>query len=115
VRASVEAKMKKSTASAKAIVLARAPYCWTFTASYPSSRPAPWPTSVTSPAWPTATGSLPVRHRTPRCLVRGAEPTPALTSEEPADEPHDPRRRDQQTRLDTDGRAYYRRKRAEGK
>ena len=35
------------------------------------------------------------RHRTPRRLLRRADPPPALPGREPADEPHDPHRRDQ--------------------
>ena len=48
-------------------------------------------------------------------LLRGAEPPPAVPGRESADEPHDPFAAISQIRLDTDGRAYYRRKRAEGK
>ena len=35
------------------------------------------------------------RHRPPRCVLGGAEPPPAVAGREPADEPHDPHRRDQ--------------------
>ena len=35
------------------------------------------------------------RHRTPRRLLRRADPPPAVPGREPADEPHDPHRRDQ--------------------
>jgi transposase len=37
------------------------------------------------------------RHRRVGCLLRGAQPPPAVAGREPADEPHDPHRRDQPT------------------
>ena len=111
----VEAKIKKATAELKAIVLARGSHLMDLHGVGRSWPPGSWPTSATSPGSPTATASPPGPAPHPRRLLRRAEPPPLSRAGN--------RRMNHmihiaaisQIRLDTDGRAYYRRKRAEGK
>lgn len=112
----VEAKIKRSTAELKAIVLARGSRLMDIQASDPLSLQGRWPTSVTSPGsrdrnrFASWTGTAPLdassgeqnRHRLSRAGNRRMNHMIHIAAMS-------------QIRLDTDGRVYYRRKRAEGK
>ena len=92
----VEAKIKKSTAELKAIVLARGSHLMDLHGVGPvvAARILADVGDV-SPVRRSQPVRVLDRHRTPGCVLRRAEPPPALTCREPADEPHDPHRRDQ--------------------
>ncbi len=112
----VDAKIKKATAELKVMVLARGSRLRIFAVSGRWWRPGSWPMSVTWPGSPTATGSHPGpaphpwtprrvsenRHRLSRAGNRRINHMIHIAAVT-------------QIRLDTEGRASYRRKRAEGK
>ena len=91
----VDAKIKKSTAELKAMVLARGSYADGPARCRPGGRrPGPGRRRRRRPVRRPQQVRVLDRHRTPGRVLRGAQPAPALPGREPAGQPRHPHRRD---------------------
>ena len=92
----IEAKMKKSTAELKALVTARRSRLMDLHGVGPvvAARTLADVGDV-DPVRRSEPVRVLDRHRTPGRVLRRADPAPTVAGREPADEPHDPHRRDQ--------------------